>query len=135
MAEEPVETNSGNDGGDTDGAKKRGFWLTAFLILMFIANPLSAITYFSSPDAVAAAVPGASIGIIYLLGTLSLVNVALAIGIWNWKVWGIYGFYGIVVVAFVINMAMGLGIGQSLLGVIGGVIIFLCTRNKMEHFE
>jgi len=50
--------NQNNQGGaveigeaiDLGVAKERGFWLSAFLILMFIANPFTAVTYFSKPD-------------------------------------------------------------------------------------
>ena len=114
--------------------KKRGFWLSAFLILMFIANPLTAFTYFSNPDMIIQAYPKMTAGILYFMGAMSIVNVILAVGIWMWKKWGVFGFYGVVVIAFCINLYVGLGIAGSLVGLIGAVIIFFTTKNRWEHF-
>lgn len=69
--------------------KQRGFWLSAFLVLMFIANPLTAITYFANPQAITEIYPSASTGILYFLGVMSLVNVVLAAMIWRWQKLGV----------------------------------------------
>ncbi|ARU55374.1 hypothetical protein OLMES_1295 [Oleiphilus messinensis] len=115
--------------------KKRGFWFSLFLVLMLIANPLSAAIYLLSPEPIAALYPNASLGIVYFLGIMSLLNVAFAISIWYWKKVGIYAFYGVVALAFIINLYIGVGFIAALTGLIGGVIMFLCTRKKMQHFS
>jgi len=114
--------------------KKRGFWLTAFLVLMLLANPFTAYIYFTNPESVIDAYPGASVGLIYFLGLMCAVNVILAIGIFNWKKWGVYGFYAIAGTAFIINLYIGLGIGGSIIGLAGALIIFLLTRKKFHQF-
>lgn len=115
--------------------RKRGGWLTAFLILMLIANPFTAFTYVTNPDPILQAYPKMTIEIVYFLGLLTTLNVVLAIGMWMWKKWGIFGFYGITLVAFVINIYVGLGIMGSLTGLVGAVIIYLTTRGRMAHFS
>lgn len=115
--------------------KKRGFWLSAFLILMFIANPLTAFLYFSNPEAIVNTLPNATVGLIYFLGTMTLVNIVLAISIWKWKKWGVYGFFVIVAIAFVTNIHMGVGILGALTGLLGGVIIYITTKNRWQHFS
>ena len=115
--------------------KKRGFWLTTFLVLMFVVNPLTAYTYFTNPEMVLQASPGISIGILYFLGIIAVVNVAVAAGVWMWKKWAVYSFYGIAAIAFCINLFIGIGIIPSLVGLIGPAIIYFTTKSRWEHFS
>lgn len=113
---------------------KRGFWLTAFLILMFAANPFSAYFYFSNAEIVTQAFPNASIAMVYFFGFLAVLNVIFAAGIWAWKKWGVFGFYAVVAISFLLNLYIEAGIGTSLLGLIGGVLIFVTTKKRWRHF-
>ncbi len=115
--------------------RRRGFWLTAFLILMFISNPLTAYLYFSDPGLVTDLYPNANDVLVYTLALLALANTAFAAGIWAWKKWGVFGFYGSVVLAFCLNLYIGLGLVGSLFGLIGAVIIYSTTRARWEHFS
>ncbi|QYK12312.1 hypothetical protein K0I63_16445 [Shewanella rhizosphaerae] len=115
--------------------KQRGFWLSAFLVLMFIANPLTAITYFANPQAITEIYPSASTGILYFLGLMSLVNVVLAVMIWRWQKLGVYGFYCVIAIGFVINLYIGIGVMGSLTGLLGGVLVFVTTKKRWEHFS
>lgn len=110
--------------------RKRGFWLTAFLVLMVIANALSVFVYF----VIITAFPKISLELAYLLGSVCLFNVFLAINIWMWKKLAIYGFYIVVIFAVLINLYIGLGLIGSLSGLMGGMILFLVTRKKMQYF-
>jgi len=114
--------------------KRRGFWLSAFLILMFIANPLTSYTYFSNPDLMVSVFPKATSEIIYLMGFIALINLFLAIAIWHWVKWGIYGFYTSIAIAFAINIYLEIGIVGSLAGLLGGVLIFFTTKKRWQHF-
>lgn len=114
--------------------KKRGFWLTGYLVLMFIANPFSAYVYLSQPEEISSALPGASIELIYFLAAVSILNVVLAALIWSWKKVGVFGFYFVAIVAFGINVYLGLGLVSILIGLLGAVTVFLTTRNRWEHF-
>ena len=114
--------------------RKRGVWLTAFLVLMVIANALSVFVYFVNPDMIITAFPKISLELAYLLGSVCLFNVFLAINIWMWKKLAIYGFYIVVIFGVLINLYIGLGLIGSLSGLMGGMILFLVTRKKMQYF-
>ncbi|MCB0365625.1 MAG: hypothetical protein H6624_04330 [Bdellovibrionaceae bacterium] len=114
---------------------RRGGWLTAFLILMFIANPLTAISYFLFPGAIVSALPKATEGLIMGLGVMAVLNTVFAAGIWMWKKWGVYGFYASAVVALIVNVYIGLSVFQSLLGLLGPVIVYLLTKGRWQRFE
>ena len=114
--------------------RKRGFWLTAFLVLMVIANALSVFVYFVNPDMIITEFPKISLELAYLLGSVCLFNVFLAINIWMWKKLAIYGFYIVVIFGVLINLYIGLGLIGSLSGLMGGMILFLVTRKKMQYF-
>ena len=128
-------TNNVADAPSQPEQKKRGFWLTAFLILMFIANPLTAFMYFSAPDLIVSTQPKATVGIVYALGVMSVINFAIAVGIWSWKKYAVYGMYASVAIAFVINIYLGIGIVGALFGLLGGLLIFLTTRNRWQWFS
>jgi len=114
--------------------KKRGFWLSAFLVLMFIANPLTSFTYFSNPDLIVSSFPKATTEIIYFMGFMAIVNLFLAIAIWRWVKWGVYGFYISISIAFVINMYLEIGMLGALAGLLGGVLIYFTTKKRWQHF-
>ena len=115
-------------------SKKRGFWLTAFLVLMLVANPFTAFTYFSNPEAIIKVYPSLSEGLLYFMGILAVLNVVFAIAIWTWKKVGIYGIYASMALAFLINLYIGIGIVGSLTGLIGVVIIYFTTKNRWQLF-
>jgi hypothetical protein len=128
-----------NDPTEADVVKKRGFWLSAFLILMFIVNPFIAFTYICKPEVITQAIPELTSGILYFGAAMAVVNVILAAGIWTWKKWGVLGFYGAVAIAFCTNLYVGLGITGStpgsLAGSIGAVLIFFTAEKRWEHFS
>jgi len=115
--------------------KKRGFWLTLFLVLMFIVNPLTAFTYFTNPEMVLQASPSMTVGMLYFLGVVAMVNVIIAAGIWMWQKWAVFGFFAIAAIAFCINLYIGIGIIPSLTGLIGPIIIYFTTKKRWEHFS
>ena len=51
-------------------------------------------------------------------------NVVFAIAIFQWKKWGFFGVIVNTIVAFGINMYAGVGIGQSVLGLVGVGVLF-----------
>ena len=114
--------------------RKRGFWLTAFLVFMMLTNLFSVFVYFVNPDMIITAFPKISLELAYLLGSVCLFNVFLAINIWMWKKLAIYGFYIVVIFGLLINLYIGVGLIGSLSGLIGGIILFLVTKKKMQYF-
>jgi len=131
LPEANVETATANN-----NEKKRGFWLTGFLVIMFIANPITAISNIASPDVtlMAAIFPNATTPIMMTLGVISLVNFGLAIGIWQWKKWGVYGFYASSIVVMGVNFYIGLGFA-AFFGFLGPLSVYLLVRKKWLHFS
>jgi len=122
------------DTDDLPTERRRGFWLSAFLILMFVTNPLAAFYYFTAPEAIVLLYPNASVGLIYLLGVICVFNLVLAALIWAWRRVGVYGFYLVIAVAFAINLYIDVGLAGSLTGLIGGIIVFFTTRKRWQYF-
>ena len=114
---------------------KRGIWLTGFLILMFVSNPITAFLYLSNPEILTNQYSNATSGILYFLGVMALLNVVFAIGIWKKNVWGLQGFYISVCVAFGVNMYIGIGLLGAVFGTLGALLVFLTTRNKLAYFN
>ena len=115
--------------------RKRSFWLSAFLIIMFITNPLTAFSYFAYPEALVQTYPLLSIPVIYFMAALAIVNTLLVVAIWSWKKVGVYGLYITMAIAFIINIYIGIGLYSSLMGLAGGLIIFITTRKNWSHFS
>ena len=104
--------------------KNRHGCLTAWLILMIIANSISALVYLLNSQAVQQALPTAPDWTFPVLTVVCIFNIVCAIALFNWKKWGFWGFLGSSVTALIINLSIGLGIGQSLLGLLGIVLLY-----------
>ena len=115
--------------------KKRGGCITAFLIFMFIVNPLTSIYYIAAGDTVKQAMPNMPDWAIPVLAVFGLINVGFAIAVWNWKKIGIYGFWASAIVILGINLSIGISPVQSLIGLLGPIIITLLVRPKWNEFE
>jgi hypothetical protein len=107
--------------------RKRGGCLTAFLILMLIGNPLAGLYYLLAGSTVRQSLPTLPEWAIPVLGLLALANFVFAIAIWKWKRWGVYGFVGSSLVAFLVNL-IGIGILVALFGLVGVVILAFLLR-------
>ncbi|MFC1499301.1 hypothetical protein ACFLS1_12640 [Verrucomicrobiota bacterium] len=104
--------------------KKRHGCLTAWLILMLIANSGSALMYLLGGNTIKAVYPDAPGWTFPVLIVACLFNLACTIAIFKWKKWGFWGFCGSSIVALGINLTIGLGIAQSLGGLVGMLIFF-----------
>lgn len=62
-----------------------------------------------------------------LTGLWALADCVFAIGIWKWKRWGVYGFIGSSLVAFLVNL-MTTGFVLALLGLAGVGILIVLVR-------
>jgi hypothetical protein len=76
---------------ETQAIKKKGFWLTSVLILMFIGNAFTALSYFGNSAAIMQTYPMMSKALISFMGLLALVNIALIIALWHWRKVGVIG--------------------------------------------
>ena len=105
-------------------SKKRHGCLTAFLILMVIANSLGAVIYLLGSSFIKQNMPGMPSWVILITGIFSVFNFACAIALFKWKKWGFWGFLISSIIALFINSSIGLGIGQSLSGLLGIAILY-----------
>ena len=105
-------------------AKSRHGCLTAFLIFMMVVNAATAAFYLFAGDQVRQAIPNAPPWMIYALVVISLFNLACAVALFTWKKWGFWGFAASSVVSLGLNLMLGLGVAQSLLGLLGIAILF-----------
>lgn len=115
--------------------RKQGGCLTAFLLFMFVANGMSALSYLMGSETIRKVVPNMPAWAPPVLAVMSLANVAFAYGIWNYKKWGVYGIVVSSIVALVINLMSGIPITSSLFGLVGLAILFYLIRPVWEDFE
>ena len=92
-------------------------WAIFWLIFMIITNSLIAILYLFAGDMIAQNLSGEiSNSMLFLLAALGIANIVFSVMLFNWKKHGFWGFVLTSIAALVINLSIGLGIGQSLLG-------------------
>lgn len=115
--------------------RKKGGCLTAFLIFMLIANALGALGYFIGGGAIRQLTPNIPGWAIITSGTLSLLNIIFALGIWKFKKWGFYGFGAVSVIAFVVNIISGTPVYSALIGLVGIVILYFLVRPIWSQME
>ena len=124
---EDFNTNSNNP-------KQRHGCVTAWLILMIVINSHTSIAYFFAGDMITRTLPnGATNTVIIFLGIIGLANVIFACLLFNWMKIGFWGFLATTIIALSINMYIGLGIGQSLLGLIGIGILYGILQIKQNN--
>ena len=110
---------------DNVDQKQRHGCVTAWLILMIIANAFAAVSYLFMGNAISESLPvSIPSSVILLLGLVSIVNLIFAIMLFKWKKWAFWGFAATSIVALIINLSLGMGIGRSLLGLLGIVILY-----------
>ena len=104
--------------------KQRHGCLTAWLVLIIIANSATSLIYLLRGQAIKQALPQAPGWTFPVLAVFSVFNLVCAIALFKWKKWGFWGFLVSGMVAFIINLTIGLGIGQSLFGLLGIVLLY-----------
>ena len=125
-----METNTEN----SNVTKQRHGCLTAWLILMIIANSATAILYLFASEMITKNLLGeVSTPMIILLGIIGIGNVIFSVLILQWKKLGFWGFIITSIGAVIINSTIGLGIGQSLFGLIGIAIFYGILQIKKDN--
>jgi hypothetical protein len=118
--------------------RKRGALLTGFLILMLIANVWTIYRYIviiddwlrhSDPNWNRFGAP------FVLLTVLAAVNVVGVVLLWQWRIVGLYLFIAVSLIAFVINLILGVPLITALIGLIGMVILYALVNAKREMFS
>jgi hypothetical protein len=116
-----------------DQNKQRHGCLTAWLILMIIANSLTSLAFFMGSQSVRLNFPMAPPWAFPVLGALGVINLVCAIALFKWKKWGFFGFAASSIVAFVVNLMVGVPILQALLGIVGFVVLFAVLQIGTEN--
>jgi len=70
---------------------------------------------------------------IILLGILSVVNAIFAVMLLQWKKIAFWGFIGTSIIVLIINLSIGLGIGQSLFGLVGIAVLYGILQIKKDN--
>lgn len=104
--------------------KNRHGCLTALLILMIIANSATALMYLFGRGMIRHSLPSLPDYVFPILIVMALFNLVCAIALFKWKKWGFWGFCASTVVALAVNLSAGLGIGRSLTGIIGVLVLY-----------
>jgi hypothetical protein len=123
-----------------ENERPRSGCLTVYLVLMIVFSLLGAVQYLAMGGAMRQTMAqlGTTLPGWYLpvMGVFSLASVATAVGIWQWKRWGVYGFVGISLLSLVINLVAGISPGFSIIAsVVGLAILFYLVRPLWDHFE
>lgn len=113
----------------------RGGCLTAFLVLMIVANAGTALLYFLNPGPIIAQFPRLGGGPLALLGVGMLLNIVLATLVWQWRRVGVYGFIAVALVVFPINLYVGIPLIRATVGLAGPLILALLVRPKWAQFR
>ena len=125
-----METNTEN----LNVTKQRHGCVTDWLILMIIANSATAILYLFASEMITKNLPGdVSTSMIILLGIIGIGNVIFSVLLLQWKKLGFWGFIITSIGALVINLTIGLGIGQSLFGLVGIGILYGILQIKKDN--
>lgn len=114
--------------------KDRGFGLGLTLISMLITNPITAYIYLSKPQIIMNVYPRVTEEIIYLMIVIAILNTVLAMGMWMWRKWAVFGYYIVVAFVFFLNIYIGAGVGVALIGLLGGAIVLYLTNKKWHYF-
>jgi hypothetical protein len=118
----------------TSNSKQRHGCVTAWLILMIIANSLTAILYLFAGDMIAQNFPGGiSNFMLILLAILGVGNVIFSILLFKWMKIGFWGFLATSIAVLVVNLSIGLGIVQSLFGLVGIVVLYGVLQIKKDN--
>ena len=112
-------------------AKSRHGCVTAWLILMIVVNAIAAASNLLAGDFLSESL-GKPVphGMMVVLSLIAVVNVVFAVMLMQWKKWAFWGFAISSVVTMGINVGIGFGIAQSLLGLVGFAILYIVLQIK-----
>jgi len=114
--------------------KQRHGCVTAWLIFMIVANSLSAGLYLFAKELITNSLPGVvSTPLIISLGILAIGNIVFSVMLFQWKKLGFWGFVLTTAGSLIINLTIGLSVGQSLFGLAGIAILYGVLQIKQGN--
>lgn len=103
--------------------KKRHGCLTTWLILMIIGNVYAIFLNLTSMNTIISYYGTSSFMVLFLCA-LGVLNIVCGVALFKWKKWGFYGFIVSSALVFIINLAIGLNLYQSIAGLIGIAVLY-----------
>ena len=113
--------------------KQRHGCVTAWLVIMIILNSLLAVVYLFASDFITNNLQNSSKSMILLLGVLGVLNVVFAVMLLKWKKLGFWGFIASSIIVMFINLTIGMGVGQSVFGLVGVAILYGILQIKSNN--
>lgn len=111
--------------------KQRHGCVTAWLILVIVANSITALIYLLAEELITQNLPvEIPTTLMIALSILGIGNVIFAIMLLNWRKTGFWGFVATSILGMIINLIIGLGVLQSLFGLIGIGILYAVLQIK-----
>ena len=121
------------ENGHESSMKERHGCVTAWLVFMIIVNAGVGIWYLISSEDISRMLPSRpDPSMLMITGVVAFANVAFAVLLLKWKKIGFFGFIGSSIAGVILNLALGLGIGQSVTGLIGVVILYGILQIKKD---
>ncbi len=119
--------------GEVERPPERGGCLTAFLILMIIANAGTILMYLAMGEKMmrSAHLPYYTPYIMSFFGVMNLIFTGLT---YNWKKAGVIGIVVMAVITLLVNLYLGVG-PTSFLGLIGVIILIALIQPKWNEFK
>jgi hypothetical protein len=112
--------------------KKRHGCLTAWLVMMIIANSATALSYLLGSAFMKQTFPNAPNWGFPVLIILGLANLICAIALLRWKKWGFWGTCASTIVIFITNLYIGTG-GAAILGLAGPALLYAVLQIGGEN--
>ncbi len=110
-------------------SKERHGCVTAWLILMIIANSIIALTYLFTDNTT----PQSPTNLTTLmLTTIGIANIIFAIMLLQWKKWAFWAFATTSLITLGVNISIGISVGNALVGLIGIVILYGILQIKKD---
>lgn len=110
--------------------KKRGFWLSLFLVVVALHGFLGTLFYYVIRTQEALDNPW----IITLMVLHSLANLIAAIGIWFWKKWALYIYAASTILAIFVGL-VSIGAWSVFYMILPLAIIGWLLRTKWNYFD
>lgn len=105
--------------------KQRHGCVTAWLVLMIIANSLTAVLYLFMGDTVIENSPvPIPPTILTVLAIIGIANLSFSVILFQWKKWAFWAFAATSILTLGINLSIGMGIGTSLFGLVGVGVLY-----------
>ena len=109
---------------NTAETKQRHGCLTAWLIVMIIANSLFALIYLIASTKIRSNLTKAPPWTAAALAVVCIANLIFSVALFQWKKWGFFGHVGTTILIVVINLKAGISISRVLFGMLGVVALY-----------